>query len=199
MFEFYLKNNKVSANFGEVRYYGKHEGINIEGDKSTRILNYFDGTIESIGDMIDRGYGNYVIVKHNAKEFFGINEKFYTLYGQLFKIFFENGNTIRQGMMIGLMGNSGDCLTKYDLLGIEKNNCYRNITIKEMEDIDCNFGVNLHLSIYQEGDNETFLEKFFKKNKILNDNDIWYGNIFKGKKIYYNPLKIFNWLLENKK
>lgn len=57
------------------------------------------GTVIDIGEGWNGGYGNYILIKHNAN--------FYTLYAHLQLIIVENGQQVQSGELIGYVGNTG--------------------------------------------------------------------------------------------
>ncbi|MFH1838295.1 MAG: peptidoglycan DD-metalloendopeptidase family protein [Candidatus Kuenenbacteria bacterium] len=76
-----------------------HPGVDISGKNySSPIYASADGII---GQVIysNRGYGNHIIINHRN------NTK--TLYGHMSKIFVENGQRVKKGQVIGLLGSTG--------------------------------------------------------------------------------------------
>lgn len=75
-----------------------HTGLDFSAPIGTRVIATADGFIERIISS-KTGYGNHIIINH------GYNYK--TLYGHLSKILIKEGQIIRRGDIIGLVGNSG--------------------------------------------------------------------------------------------
>ena len=75
-----------------------HYGIDIANAEGTPIISAREGTVIAVGYSI-RSYGNYVIIKHG--------QGFQTVYGHLSTISVSNGSYVRQGQVLGKMGNTG--------------------------------------------------------------------------------------------
>nr|WP_322713896.1 M23 family metallopeptidase [Nostoc sp. ChiSLP03a] len=75
-----------------------HKGIDIANSAGTPIQAAADGTISSAGNAND-GYGNKVIIDHANNE--------QTVYAHTSKILVSNGQQVKQGQVIALMGNTG--------------------------------------------------------------------------------------------
>lgn len=76
----------------------KHKGIDIVGPQNTKIYATADGIV-TLADYSRTGYGNEIVIDHG----FGYN----TRYAHLNKLIVKEGDTIRRGDLIGLMGNTG--------------------------------------------------------------------------------------------
>ena len=77
---------------------GPNKGIDIAGKKGQPILAAAAGQVVYQGGGL-RGYGQLIIVKHNAD--------FLSAYAHCDTIYVKEGNVIKQGQKIALMGNSG--------------------------------------------------------------------------------------------
>ncbi|AVH67028.1 peptidoglycan DD-metalloendopeptidase family protein [Nostoc sp. 'Peltigera membranacea cyanobiont' N6] len=75
-----------------------HKGIDIANNAGTPIQAAADGTVSSVGDAND-GYGNKVIIDHTNNE--------QTAYAHTSKILVGNGQQVKQGQVIALIGNTG--------------------------------------------------------------------------------------------
>lgn len=74
-----------------------HQGIDISADQGTPIRSAKSGTVDFAGWQ--SGYGWTVIVNHNS---------FKTLYAHCSKILVRKNQTVRQGLLLGLVGSSGN-------------------------------------------------------------------------------------------
>jgi murein DD-endopeptidase MepM/ murein hydrolase activator NlpD len=99
----YPLNKRISSKFG---YRGDpfhsrgsvyHHGIDIDGDLGDRVNTTANGTVVSAG--WNSGYGNCVVIKHVSG--------YETLYGHLSKINVKQGQRVRSGQSIGLVGSTG--------------------------------------------------------------------------------------------
>ncbi len=75
-----------------------HLGLDLAGPKGTPIFAALGGHVIYAGSGF-RGYGRFVIVEHN--------DDWATFYGHLDKILIKQGQTIKQGQLIGKMGRTG--------------------------------------------------------------------------------------------
>jgi hypothetical protein len=75
-----------------------HYGIDFVGPKNTKIYATADGTVTLIKES-RRGYGKEVVVSHN----FGYS----TRYAHLNEILVIDGQKVKRGQVIGLMGSTG--------------------------------------------------------------------------------------------
>ena len=76
----------------------RHKGIDFVGPKNTEIYATADGIIK-LSKESRRGYGKEIIISHK----FGYS----TRYAHLNKILVEEGQKVRRGELIGLMGSTG--------------------------------------------------------------------------------------------
>lgn len=75
-----------------------HTGLDFTADVGTEIYATGDGVIEKV-EQILTGYGNNVTIQHG----YGYE----TLYGHMSKILVKNGEHVKRGQLIGLVGNTG--------------------------------------------------------------------------------------------
>ncbi len=75
-----------------------HEGIDFTAPVGTPIYATGNGVVTTV-DYGDRGYGNYVVIKHG----YG----YQTLYGHMSRIKAKLGQKVVRGDIIGYVGNSG--------------------------------------------------------------------------------------------
>ncbi|MBI3599116.1 MAG: M23 family metallopeptidase [Nitrospinae bacterium] len=88
---------KLTSGFG-FRSKRKHDGIDIAAPKGTNIFAAADGKVIFSG-WGPTGYGKLVIVKHS--------NKYVTVYAHNYKNFTENGQTVKKGEKIALVGDTG--------------------------------------------------------------------------------------------
>ena len=75
-----------------------HTGLDFTADIGTEIYATGDGVVEKI-ESVYTGYGNNVVVQHG----YG----YQTLYAHMSKILVKNGEKVKRGQLIGLVGNTG--------------------------------------------------------------------------------------------
>lgn len=95
---------RISSTFGMRKHpilgYSKmHKGVDFAASTGTPIFAAGDGTIAILGKQ--RGYGNYIRIKHNAQ--------YATAYGHMsrFAKGLQQGSKVRQGQVIGYVGSTG--------------------------------------------------------------------------------------------
>lgn len=76
----------------------RHFGIDIAGALSDQVLAAGDGVIAYSGYM--KGYGNLIIIKHDSR--------YFSAYGYNSKIVVREGDIVKGGAVIGLLGVGGD-------------------------------------------------------------------------------------------
>ncbi len=76
-----------------------HPGLDMRAKSGEKIVASADGIVEFAGYHKRSGYGNLIILDHN----YG----FKTLYGHLKKVLVKNGQFVKKGQLIGLVGNTG--------------------------------------------------------------------------------------------
>ncbi|MEW5692608.1 MAG: M23 family metallopeptidase [Candidatus Hydrogenedentota bacterium] len=74
-----------------------HEGIDIVAPYKSKIFATADGAVTFADRKI--GFGNCVVIKHRFN--------YETMYGHLYKIKVKDGQKVKRGDVIGLLGNSG--------------------------------------------------------------------------------------------
>ena len=87
----------ITSNFG-FRKYRWHYGTDLKLNIGDSVSAVFDGIVR-IAKFDRKGYGNYVLIRHNN----GLE----TLYGHLSKTNVAVGQVIKAGEVIGLGGNTG--------------------------------------------------------------------------------------------
>jgi murein DD-endopeptidase MepM/ murein hydrolase activator NlpD len=105
----------VYSLFG-ARWGQMHQGLDIAGKTGTPVLAAKDGTVEFSGRK--GGYGNLIIVKHP--------DGYETYYGHLSAIGVEQGDTVKRGEKIGLMGSTGKSTGPHLHFEIHKDGKVRN-------------------------------------------------------------------------
>ena len=83
-----------------------HAGIDIAGNLGDPVKVVLDGTVHYVGNGAAKGYGNFVIVKHNVRLPGAGTTPLVTVYGNASQILVKMGESVRQGQTIALMGNS---------------------------------------------------------------------------------------------
>jgi murein DD-endopeptidase MepM/ murein hydrolase activator NlpD len=89
-----------------------HSGIDLGTKENTPILSIESGTVVSAG--FARGYGNYVVIKHNG----GIK----SAYAHMNKILVTKGEKVNKEDKIGLVGMTGTATGNHLHFEIIKNN-----------------------------------------------------------------------------
>jgi murein DD-endopeptidase MepM/ murein hydrolase activator NlpD len=87
----------VSSEFGK-RWGKTHEGIDIAADMGEPVFASADGRVEYAGSGL-RGYGNVVILRHD--------ERTTTLYAHNSKLRVKEGELVKGGQTIALLGSTG--------------------------------------------------------------------------------------------
>ena len=90
-----------------------HYGVDLANRTGTPIKATMAGRVVAVGNQV-RGYGNYVVVKHN--------HGYQSLYGHLSTIEVSQNQYIAQGQRLGLMGNSGRSTGSHLHFSLYKNN-----------------------------------------------------------------------------
>lgn len=101
-FRFPLEEGKVSSRYGNridpfTNRLSFHGGIDLAAPRGTRVFAGKDGTVHFSG--IRGGYGHLVILEHK----FG----YQTYYGHLSRRLVKNGQRVKRGEVIGLVGSTG--------------------------------------------------------------------------------------------
>lgn len=89
--EFGYRTNPISGN------YGFHTGLDIAAAQGTKISCLFFGIVEEVGE--DDKWGKYVRVKHS--------DSLETFYCHCSEVFVKNGDVIRKGETLALVGSTG--------------------------------------------------------------------------------------------
>ena len=92
-----IKEGVVTSAFG-IRKSAKHDGIDIGAPKGSAILAAADGKVIFSG-WGPTGYGRLVVIKHSPKIF--------TVYAHNSKNLVKEGDGVKKGEKIGLVGSSG--------------------------------------------------------------------------------------------
>lgn len=82
-----------------------HSGVDFVGEEGTPIRAAHSGTIFEVHDMAKagyHGYGNYIKIRQRSGE-----KGYETVYGHMLSMVVEAGESVRQGQLIGYMGNTG--------------------------------------------------------------------------------------------
>jgi hypothetical protein len=191
--EDYYKELVVTSGFGVDRGSYKHEGVDYHGTKKDDVKNQIAGVVCEI-TLDDKYYGNHCIIKSNPKYLKGVDELFYHSYCHLFKIDAELNKFVNFGEIVGRMGNSGNCYTKFNEKG-KLSDSYRHVTTEEQKDEICNYGVHLHLWFYQKckAGEKTKLLTDLKKKSIITDKAIGDTHFYQWGKIIYAPRVIYSY------
>lgn len=91
-----------------------HTGMDIGAPMGVDVVSVYDGEVVQAGYY--GGYGNYVLIKHKKEEEFEdadgkkqtITYVIYSGYGHLSEIKVQNGQSVKQGQTIGLIGDTGN-------------------------------------------------------------------------------------------
>ena len=88
----------VTSNFGR-RWGRNHQGLDIKVYTGDSIFSAFPGKVRVVKNQGRRGYGKYIVVRHNN----GLE----TVYAHLSKQLVKPGQIVESGEVIGLGGNTG--------------------------------------------------------------------------------------------
>ncbi len=97
-----LESGKVIANYGKryhevLKIFRFHYGVDIRTKPGAPVYAVADGTVEFAGK--NRGYGNSIRLQHG--------DGYSSFYGHLDKILVREGQQVKAGTVIGLVGASG--------------------------------------------------------------------------------------------
>jgi murein DD-endopeptidase MepM/ murein hydrolase activator NlpD len=92
----------VTSEFGEVRITGIHRGIDIANVTGTPIWATANGRVIAVGTS--GNYGKRIMIYHGTDE---KGNTYVTIYAHLSEFKVVVGQTVSQGDLIGLMGNTG--------------------------------------------------------------------------------------------
>ncbi len=90
--------HKVTQKFHYEDSGSPHDGIDISVPKGTRIYAPADGRVVYAGQKF-RGYGKMVLIRHSPR--------IATLYGHCHKLLVKEGDKVKKGNLIALVGNTG--------------------------------------------------------------------------------------------
>jgi len=93
-----------------------HYGTDFAADTGTEILAFADGVVLAAGE--DAGYGNYVKLDHG--------DGFVTLYGHCSELLVSEGEPVRMGQPIALVGESGHATGPHLHFELIHNGVYLN-------------------------------------------------------------------------
>ena len=93
---FFPTNGRITSNFG-ARWGSVHRGVDISNNVGTKIYASGNGVVKE--SRYGYSYGNYVLIQHA--------NGFETRYAHLSKRLVKVGAEVKQGELIGLMGNTG--------------------------------------------------------------------------------------------
>ncbi|MBI3548368.1 MAG: M23 family metallopeptidase [Elusimicrobia bacterium] len=92
-----LRAGIVSSEYGR-RWGRRHDGLDIAADEGVPVMAAADGTVLYAGDKL-RGYGNVVILRHDQKTT--------SLYAHNRRLMVKEGDSVRAGQQIALLGSTG--------------------------------------------------------------------------------------------
>lgn len=98
---------------GEERF---HYGIDIAADTGTEIRSFADGTVTAVGES--SSYGKYCILSHSGS--------YRTLYAHCSKITVGSGATVKRGMPIAEVGETGMATGPHLHFEVQKGSVYLN-------------------------------------------------------------------------
>lgn len=85
-----------------------HYGTDFEGAWRSEIYSVADGVAVKVCTEKNDDYGNYIIIKHTGvrtdEDGREKNETFYALYGYMNEIYMYEGQSVKKGALIGVMG-----------------------------------------------------------------------------------------------
>ncbi len=89
-----------------------HYGTDFGGVWMSEIYSVADGTVVKVCTEKNDGYGNYMIIRHTgqrtAEDGTVTTETFYALYGHMHEIYMFEGQSVKRGSVVGLMGGDPD-------------------------------------------------------------------------------------------
>lgn len=86
--------------------YNFHNGIDIAAPAGTPIYAAADGVVLDVGSS-KAAYGNWVTIKHELGSKYG-NKSIVTLYGHMSSYLVKDGQSVKQGQLVGFEGNTGN-------------------------------------------------------------------------------------------
>lgn len=115
LFRWPLDRGRLTSRFGR-RWGRQHEGIDLAAPMKTPIRAAADGTVIFAGTA--RGYGNVVLLKHGAR--------YVTVYAHNDANLVQQGQTVKTGQTIALLGNTGQSTGPHTHFEIRDNGKPRN-------------------------------------------------------------------------
>jgi len=96
-----------------LKYMRMHEGMDFTSPRGTNIYAAGDGVVIEVKHSIN-GYGNSIVIDH------GYGYK--TLYAHMSKIIVKEGQKVKRGTIVGLVGNTGTSTGPHLHYEVRKNN-----------------------------------------------------------------------------
>ena len=112
-----VDSGKIISTFGK-RYHPvykimkRHNGIDIKANSGANVYSTAQGRISFSGNK--KGYGKSIIIEHA--------EGYSTFYAHLEKIFVKEGQSVKTGKVIGLIGSTGISTVPHLHYELRKNN-----------------------------------------------------------------------------
>ena len=112
-----VKGASITSNYGErtdpiTGTKAFHRGTDFGGTWMSEIFSVADGTVVYVCTEKNNGYGNHMIIQHTGQraneDGTVTTETFYGLYGHMHDIYMFEGQSVKQGAVIGLMGGDPD-------------------------------------------------------------------------------------------
>jgi murein DD-endopeptidase MepM/ murein hydrolase activator NlpD len=172
-----------TSDFREPRDGYIHSGNDYKGIKSNPGKVFLSGIVHKIKYSLDY-YGTQVQIYTNPKYVGGVDDLLYHNYCHLDYVFtnIQIGNFVESGDQIGKLGNTGRCLTEYQLNGERIPGKYRRITPEEQANPNLNWSVHLHSSFWQiaSSGEKTALLLHMEELGIITTDDYFYqwGKVF---------------------
>jgi murein DD-endopeptidase MepM/ murein hydrolase activator NlpD len=105
------KRSPLGGDYGPVRSSHNHQGWDLVASAGTPVFAIADGTVEWVHAFSGRPkndpYGNQVCVRTNLKRR-GTGQPIWAFYAHLLIYFVNPKQVVREGQMLGLIGNSGN-------------------------------------------------------------------------------------------
>lgn len=194
--EFAVKRTIVKPNRTYVYF---HAGKDRKGTKKTLIYSCLPGKVHK--QFFDPNYGKNLIIRTNLKHFLGPDESIFLKYAHLSNITtaFKEGSFFPEGYVIGLMGNTGKCMTNFNKKGVWTKKT-RFLEPDEIKNTDCNYGVHLHFDISQEanpGQETEFLKDLFRMSLASKktEGETHFYQTYGTPKLYISPDVLKEYLL----
>lgn len=116
-----IENGKIVSDFGPrihpiLKVEKEHKGIDIAQKEGTPVKIVMDGEVVLTGK--NKELGNFIKIKHN--------KELITVYAHLRDIYVKKGEKLKQGSVIGTVGNSGLSESFHLHFEVIKNNVHQN-------------------------------------------------------------------------